>query len=51
MDSQLKAIAYGMTGSWADAEEIVQEAHARVLSHPKKVESESAYLYRTLRWH
>ena len=48
MDSQLKAIAYGMTGSWADAEEIVQEAHARVLANPSKVDSESAYLYRVV---
>lgn len=48
MDSQLKAVAYSMTGSWADAEEIVQEAHVRVLANPRDVDSQSAYLYRVV---
>ena len=48
MDSQLKAVAYGLTGSWADAEEIVQEAHARTLARPNEVDSKNAYLYRVV---
>lgn len=48
MDSQLKALVYGMTGSWADAEEIVQEAHARMLGLARAPESENAYLYRVV---
>ncbi len=48
MDSQLKAVAYGVTGSWADAEEIVQEAHVRLLDSERNPDSEAAYLYRVV---
>jgi RNA polymerase sigma-70 factor (ECF subfamily) len=48
VDSQLKAVAYSVTGSWADAEEIVQEAHLRLLNSDRNPDSESAYLYRVV---
>jgi RNA polymerase sigma-70 factor (ECF subfamily) len=48
---RLYRAAYGLTGSRADAEDLVQETYARVLSRPRRVRDggERAYLMRVLR--
>jgi RNA polymerase sigma-70 factor (ECF subfamily) len=48
---RLYRAAYALSGSATDAEDLVQETFARVLSHPRRVRagSEVAYLMRVLR--
>jgi RNA polymerase sigma-70 factor (ECF subfamily) len=49
--SRLYRAAYALSGSGADAEDLVQETFARVLSRPRRVRrgGERAYLMRVLR--
>ncbi len=48
MNSRLKALAYQMLGSVADAEDIVQEAQLRLHQRPSPPDSSEAYLFRTV---
>lgn len=46
--SRLESLAYRMLGSVADAEDVVQEAHLRLLKQPAPPENEEAWLFRVV---
>ncbi len=43
---RLFSLTYGMLGSWADAEDLVQETLARLLAHADKPEDSAAWCFR-----
>lgn len=48
MNARLKSLAYGMLGSVADAEDVVQEAMLRLHQMDPKPDSQTAFLYRVV---